>query len=84
MTTSTQIAAIAARPVRRALRRAPELVACSLATRRELEAALGRSDVRFIPYLTPDLASTAVVTGSGQREASAALREELGLALQEL
>ena len=37
---------------RHALRAAPELVACSLATKRGMEAALGRRDVRFIPYLT--------------------------------
>jgi Zn-dependent M16 (insulinase) family peptidase len=35
-------------------------------------------------YLKPGQASTAVVTGAGQREATAALREELGLTLQEL
>jgi Zn-dependent M16 (insulinase) family peptidase len=35
-------------------------------------------------YLTPGLASTAVVTGAAQRDATAALREELGLVVQEL
>ena len=35
-------------------------------------------------YLTPGQASTAVVTGVGQRETTTALREELGLVLQEL
>ena len=34
------------------LRAVPELVACSMATRAELEAGLRRSDVRFLPYLT--------------------------------
>jgi len=35
-------------------------------------------------YLRPELASTAVVTGPGQRDATAALREELDLTVQEL
>jgi glycosyltransferase involved in cell wall biosynthesis len=40
---------------RRVLSAAPELVACSLATKRELETVLGRSDVRYIPYLTREI-----------------------------
>ena len=35
-------------------------------------------------YLRPDLASTAIVTNSGQLEATASLREELNLSVQEL
>jgi len=35
-------------------------------------------------YLQAELASTAVVTNSSQLEATAALREELGLQVQEL
>ena len=35
-----------------ALRKAPELVACSKATTHQLEATLRRSDVQFLPYLT--------------------------------
>ena len=35
-------------------------------------------------YLRPELASTAVVTSASQLEATAALREELGLTVQEL
>jgi Zn-dependent M16 (insulinase) family peptidase len=35
-------------------------------------------------YLGPDLASTVVVTGAAQLEGAAALREELGLVVQEL
>ena len=35
-------------------------------------------------YLRPELASTAVITGSGQREATAALCEELQLSVEEL
>jgi Zn-dependent M16 (insulinase) family peptidase len=44
------------------------------------------SDLRQVTqtYLRPELASTAVVTGTGQLEATAALREELGLSAQEL
>lgn len=37
---------------RKVLLRAPELVACSDATRRNIEAAIGRKDVRFLPYFT--------------------------------
>jgi Zn-dependent M16 (insulinase) family peptidase len=43
----------------------------------DLRAVTGR-------YFQPALASTAVITGAGQLEASAALREELGLVVQEL
>ena len=35
-------------------------------------------------YLKPELASTAVITGHGQLETTAGLREELGLEVQEL
>jgi Zn-dependent M16 (insulinase) family peptidase len=35
-------------------------------------------------YLRPDLASTAIVTNSGQLDSTAALREELGLSVEEL
>jgi len=37
---------------RRVLEQAPELVACSQATRDALNAATGRRDTRFLPYLT--------------------------------
>lgn len=37
---------------RRVLQRAPELVACSRATQAALGAALGRTDIRYLPYLT--------------------------------
>ena len=40
------------RVFRQALRAAPELVACSMATRAELGSVIGRSDVGFLPYLT--------------------------------
>lgn len=36
---------------RQVLRRAPQLVGCSLATCRALNAATGRADARFLPYL---------------------------------
>jgi glycosyltransferase involved in cell wall biosynthesis len=39
------------RAYRHVLRRAPQLVGCSLATCRALNAATGRSDARFLPYL---------------------------------
>ena len=39
-------------PFRAVLRRAPELVGCSEATRDALNAAAGRDDARFLPYLT--------------------------------
>ena len=35
-------------------------------------------------YLRPELASTAVITNASQLDATAALREELGLQLEEL
>ena len=35
-------------------------------------------------YLKPELASTAVVTSSGQLEGTAALREQLGMTVEEL
>ena len=35
-------------------------------------------------YLRPELASTAVITNSSKLEATAGLREELGLSVQEL
>lgn len=37
---------------RRVLARAPEVIACSDATRRNIESALGRSGVKFLPYFT--------------------------------
>jgi glycosyltransferase involved in cell wall biosynthesis len=37
---------------RRVLKQAPELVACSDATRQALSVAVQRDDVRFLPYLT--------------------------------
>jgi glycosyltransferase involved in cell wall biosynthesis len=40
-------------PFRSVLRRAPELVACSCATRDSLAIALPRNDIRYLPYLTP-------------------------------
>jgi glycosyltransferase involved in cell wall biosynthesis len=39
------------RAYRDVLRRAPQLVGCSLATCRALNAATGRTDARFLPYL---------------------------------
>jgi glycosyltransferase involved in cell wall biosynthesis len=38
---------------RRVLQNAPELVACSCSTRDSLAQVLSRSDIRFLPYLTP-------------------------------
>jgi presequence protease len=48
--------------------------------------AVSLDDLRRVTetYLKPELASTAVVTNSGQLEATAALREKLGLTVQEL
>jgi glycosyltransferase involved in cell wall biosynthesis len=40
------------RSFRRVLERAPRLVGCSRATCASLNAALGRNDTRFLPYLT--------------------------------
>jgi glycosyltransferase involved in cell wall biosynthesis len=37
---------------RRVLQQAPELVACSRATRQAIAQAIGRDDVTFLPYLT--------------------------------
>ena len=37
---------------RRVLQRAPHLIGCSLATCAALDAAVGRTDARFLPYLT--------------------------------
>ena len=47
---------------------------------------VGLDDLRRVveTYLKPELASTAVVTSSGQLEATASLREELGMTVQEL
>lgn len=42
------------RHFRRLLARAPEIVACSRATRDEIARTLQRRDVHFLPYLTPD------------------------------
>jgi glycosyltransferase involved in cell wall biosynthesis len=38
---------------RRVLKASPELVACSCSTRDSLARAIPRSDIRFLPYLTP-------------------------------
>ena len=47
---------------RRVLQNAPELLACSLSTKCQLEATLQRRDVQFLPYLTPEiLTSSAIV-----------------------
>jgi hypothetical protein len=48
--------------------------------------AVNLDDLRRVAstYLRPELASTAVVTGAASRDASAALRQELDLTLQEL
>jgi glycosyltransferase involved in cell wall biosynthesis len=37
---------------RHVLRRAPEIVACSVATRDAINSAMGRTDVTYLPYLT--------------------------------
>jgi glycosyltransferase involved in cell wall biosynthesis len=44
---------------RRVLKDTPELVACSQATRRQLESTLPRSDIQFLPYLTPEILQSA-------------------------
>lgn len=50
---------------RQTLKVAPEVVACSVTTKTHLEAAAGRSDVDFLPYLTPEiLPSSAVIERS--------------------
>jgi Zn-dependent M16 (insulinase) family peptidase len=48
--------------------------------------AVNLDDLRRVAqcYLKPELASTAVITNSGQLEATAALREQLNLSVQEL
>ena len=53
---------------------------------RQRVLAVTLDDLRRVveTYLKPELASTAVITSSGQLEATAALREELGLSVQEL
>ena len=43
------------------LRKAPELVGCSLATKRELEAVLDRHDIRYLTCLTPPLIQADLV-----------------------
>ena len=55
-------------------------------TFRQRVLAVTLDDLRRVAqcYLTPENASTAVITGAGQRDASAALRQELGLELREL
>lgn len=50
------------RGFRRVLQAAPELVACSHATQRALNAALSRDDVRFLPYLTSAPVAASEVT----------------------
>jgi hypothetical protein len=53
---------------------------------RQQVLAVSLDDLRRVTadYLRPELASTAVVSNSGQLEATAALREELQLSLEEL
>lgn len=53
---------------------------------RQRVLAVGLDDLRRVveTYLKPELASTAVVTSAGQLEATAALREELNLTVEEL
>ncbi|MCP5122043.1 MAG: insulinase family protein [Pseudomonadales bacterium] len=53
---------------------------------RQRVLAVGLDDLRRVAdtYLRQELASTAVITNSGQREASAALAGELGLSIEEL
>jgi Zn-dependent M16 (insulinase) family peptidase len=53
---------------------------------RERILAVTLDDLRRVTetYLRPELASTAVITNSSGKEATAALRERLGLSLQEL
>jgi len=46
---------------RKVLARAPRLVACSSTTRANLQSGLGRHDITFLPYLTPDLVSSSEV-----------------------
>jgi Zn-dependent M16 (insulinase) family peptidase len=53
---------------------------------RQRVLAVGLDDLRRVAatYLRPELASTAVITSSSQLDATAALREELKLSLEEL
>jgi Zn-dependent M16 (insulinase) family peptidase len=53
---------------------------------RQRVLAVNLEDLRRVTaaYLRPEMASTAVVTNSGQLESTAALREKLGLSVQEL
>ena len=46
---------------RRALASAPELVACSRFTKSCLETSLGRGDIVFLPYLTPEILPASAV-----------------------
>lgn len=57
---------------RRVLARAPELVACSRSTKEALQRAVGREDVRYLPYLT-----SAPVDGSAVRDRSYAPNSRL-------
>ena len=50
---------------RRVLASAPELVACSRSTKAHLEASLGRDDVVFLPYLTPQILPASAVRENG-------------------
>jgi glycosyltransferase involved in cell wall biosynthesis len=50
------------RAYRNVLRRAPQLVGCSLATCRALNAATGRTDARFLPYLAACPVDSARIT----------------------
>lgn len=47
---------------RRVLRRASEVVGCSVATRDAIGRAVGRDDIRFLPYLTPALFEASEIT----------------------
>jgi len=53
---------------------------------RQQVLAVSLEDLRRVAetYLRPELASTAVITNSGRLEATRALREKLGLSVQEL
>lgn len=46
---------------RRVLRKAPELVACSEATRQAMQNATGRRDVNFLPYRTDEIITKSQV-----------------------
>jgi glycosyltransferase involved in cell wall biosynthesis len=60
------------RSFRRVLAKAPELVACSRATRESLAAVLKRDDIEFMPYLT-----SSPVAAAGVKERSYSLNSLL-------